>query len=485
MTVDWDLSTMDSLLRTDAAGAISGVDDPSMAGTVEGPERLAEARLLAVLRARFDSVQALTSALRRVALDLEDIMSSQLTAILEASEFKELEARWAGLGSVVWSKRGAAQIKVKLLDLSWEELSRDLHYTSELRKSVLYLLMGHQELDTLGGEPFGIALIDHALSMSLDTEFDDLNTAQLVCSLGEAVMCPILMGVADDFFGETDAAWMTDARRISNILNGEEYRSWQTLRQMPNARFLSLVMPHTHLRGRYEDLDIGFRFHQWPSESQGLWGSAAYDFLRSVIAEFLRCAWFGFLKMVTSEPGQGAVLAPTEHPVPVGCMRGGSARVRMTRNLAHMFSENGFIPLAESTKTNAVYFVGNRSVVQTGGSTTLAVITQLQSVMIACRIVHYLKVQIRSLIGQVNTSAECEQILNDWLDQYVSTSSSSNELQARFPLQGARVRVSESVSDRARFQCEIVMRPQYQIDNVLGDIALKTDFGAGQMGKAA
>jgi type VI secretion system protein ImpD len=89
------------------------------------------------------------------------------------------------------------------------------------------------------------------------------------------------------------------------------------------------------------------------------------------------------------------------------------------------------------------------------------------------------------MIGQVKTSAECEQILNDWFDPYVSGSSSSNELQARFPLQGARVRISESTTDAARFHCEVVVRPQFQIDNVLGDITLRTDFGAGLAGKAA
>lgn len=466
--VDWDLMTPASPPQKDAAA-----DTPF------------EYYDLQKLKERFSNLEALTSFLRRAALDLDDVMSSQLTAIIEAPSFKMMEARWTGLASVVWAKRGSCLVKVKMLDLDWNTLSRDLHYTSEMRKSVLYMLMGQRELDTLGGEPFGIAMLDHTLSMSLDTEFDDLFTAQLVCSLAEAVMCPFVIGVADDFFGDTDAAWLTDARRISNILNGEEYRGWQALRQVPNARFLSLVMPSTQLRGRYEDLDIGFRFHQWPSESEGLWGSACYDFLRTTIAEFLRCAWFGFLKLVGASAGQGAVPGPTEHPIPLGCQRGGRARVRMTRNLAHMYSENGFIPLAESPKTNLPYFVGNRSVTATKGSPTAEVITQLQSVLIACRIVHYLKVQIRALIGQVQTVGECEQILNDWLEPYISASSSSNDEQARFPLQGARIQVTESESDSARFQCEVIVRPQYQIDNVLGDIALRTDFGTGKLGDAS
>jgi len=466
-------------------GVSALVSSPSpLSSEAAGTDDIPDAQLDR-LRARFSDLTTLTSFLRRAVLDIDDILCAQVNAILEAPDFKQMEVRWTGLASVVWAKRGAPSVKVKILDLSWEELSRDLHYTSEMRQSVLYKLMGQRELDTLGGEPFGLAMLDHPLSMSLETEFDDLYTAQLVCELAEIVMCPIIMGVADDFFGETDAAWLTDAHRIAKILNGEEYRSWQTLRKLPNARFLALVMLRTQLRGRYEDLDIGFRFHQWPSESDGLWGSAAYDFLRTAVAEFQRCAWFGFLKLVGATPGEGAVLAPTEHPIPTGCARGARAQVRMTRNLAHMYSEQGFIPVAESPKTNLLYFVGNRSVTDTGGSASAEIVTQLQSVMIACRIVHYLKVQIRALIGQVKTSAECEQILNDWFDPYVSGSSSSNELQARFPLQGARVRISESSTDRARFQCEVIVRPQYQIDNVLGEITLRTDFGAGKLGKVA
>ena len=458
--------------------------------SIEGTS--AEARLLARLRERFGSCEDLTTHLRRLVLDIDDVLNDQLNEVIEAPNFRDLEARWRGLASVVWTKGVTAssspsggQIKIKLLDLSWNELSRDLHYTADIRRSVLFTKLGRQELDTLGGEPFGVAMIDHNLSMSLDTEFDDLYTAQLICALGEACMCPILMGAGHDFFGEGDAAWYTDIRRIGNILNGEEYRSWQALRALPNARFLGLVVNRTQLRGPYQDLDLGFRFHQWPSQSDGIWGSAAYDLLRSILAEYRRCAWFGFLKLVSNEPGVGAVLEPTQNPLPTSCARRSRTAVRMTRPLALAYSELGFIALAESTKNNLLYFVGNRTVVDCKGSANQAVVTQLQSVMNACRIVHFVKVQIRALIGQVKSASECEAILNNWFDPYISPSSSSTELQARYPLQGARIRVTESPNDAARFLCDVVVRPQYQIDEVMGDIQLQTDFGARNLGEAA
>jgi type VI secretion system protein ImpD len=437
------------------------------------------------LKDRFQMISQLTSLLRRTVLEIDAVMNAQLTEIIEARPFQDLESRWSGLASVVWAANKAPMLKIKLLDLNWNELSRDLHYNNEIRRSILYRLLGQNELDTLGGEPFGIAMIDHGLSTSLDTEFDDLYTAQLICSMGEACMCPIIMSFSDDFFGETDAAWFTDLERVSKVLNGEDYRDWQALRELPNARFLGIVLSKTQLRGRYQDREMGFLFHQWPSQSDGLWATGCYDFLRTVIAEYNRCAWFGFLKLVTNQAGMGAVLSPSLHPLPVGCERNERANIRMTRNLAHAYSENGLIAIAESTKNNLLYFVGNRTVTNCNGSSQTEVVTQLQSVMVACRIVHYVKVKIRSLIGQVKTAAECEVTLNNWFDAYISPSSSSTELQAKFPLRGARVRVSDSNSDAARFQCEVIVRPQYQIDNVLGEIVLKTDFGATNLAEPA
>ena len=130
---DLDTSQADPLAHS-GAPAESSAPDPRLAALVE----------------RFGEPEVLTSLLRRVVLDIEAVLSSQLTAIIEAPEFREMEARWAGLASVVWAKRSAQTVKVKLLDLDWDEMSRDLHYTSETRRSVLYGLMGAQELDTSG-----------------------------------------------------------------------------------------------------------------------------------------------------------------------------------------------------------------------------------------------------------------------------------------------------------------------------------------------
>lgn len=460
----------------------SAPENPVPSSPPEGAEAMldfSDSPVLAGLFGARASASRVRAALGRLVLDLDARLAAQLNEIIEAPAFARLEAAWRGVLSVVCEADGAPGVKVRLLDLSWNALSDDLNLASDLRRTALYRLIGARELETLGGEPFGLIMVDHPLSASLESAYDEFFTARLLADLGEVVACPFVLGVADDFFGETDAAWLTDQRRIASILASEDYAGWQALRAAPTARFLGLVMPRIHLRGRYHEHDVGFRFHQRPSQSSGLWGNGASLFLRSVIGEFRRAAWFGFLKLVADAPGVGAVPGPDRAPVPRDADPVARGRARLNREIAAFYAEQGFIPIAESPRSNALYLVGNRSVTACNDNPRLEVLTQLQSVLIACRLVHYIKVQLRRLIGQVKTAQECELTLNNWIEQYVSNlSDATPEILARYPLKAARVRVRPAASGAAHFRVEILLKPQYQIDNVSGEITLMTDVGS-------
>lgn len=427
-----------------------------------------------------DTPADLRALLARIILRLDERLSAQMNDLLEHPRFKALEAVWRGTELVVAAGTGSPDIRVKIFDQTWSELSRDLQSGLDSRRSVSYRNIVMRELDTPGGQPFGVLFVDHGLSLSIDTEYDDFHTAQLICDLGAAAACPVILSVAPDFFGENDAAWMTDHRRITSILKGEDYRSWHALRRHANARFLGIAWPEILVRGRYEDCGTSFPFHQWPSQGSGVWAQGGIAFLCTIIAEFRRCAWFGFLKMVGNGAGEGAVLSLPPTPIPGGSSRAAVARLRLTRGTGQFLSDHGFIPLCESLKSHDLYFVGNRSVIECQGAAVCEVLTQLQSVLIACRMVHYLKVLIRGLIGQIKSASECEVILNNWLDQYcANVSDGTPEILARYPLRSARAQVvQEGPRDGSRFTCAIDIRPQYQVDNLLGDISFTTDFRA-------
>ena len=416
----------------------------------------------------------------RLICQIDQLLSEQLTEIIDAPPFAALEASWRGVNSVVYEAAGAADVIVRIFDMSWSELSHDLNTASSDRRTVLYRNVGLRELETSGGQPFGVLCVDHGVLMDIENGYDDLYTSQLLCALGERCACPIIMGVGRDFFDEDDAAWMSDLRRIDSILSSQDYEGWHRLRQIPAARFLGLVWPDVLARGRYDNVDTAFRFHQAPSQSEGLWQRSVYAFARTIIAEYRRCAWFGFLKLVGDKAGQGAVLGSDNSPVAAGTSRAEVCRTRASHGIGQFMSEAGFIPLCESTKSGALYFVGNRSVSDTAANPTAEVLTQIQSVLIACRMVHYIKVQIRALIGQIKSAGECELVLNNWLQNYCSNlAEAAPEILAKYPLRDARVSVKDIGSEQGRFACEILIRPQYQIDHLISDIRLATELGAG------
>ncbi|NVO29310.1 type VI secretion system contractile sheath large subunit [Donghicola sp. C2-DW-16] len=440
---------------------------------------LGTAEIVARLLAECRDTAGFRARLGRMIVGIDQTLSDQLTAIIDAPPFAALEAAWRGVSSVVHEAAGATDIKIRLFDMSWAEISHDLNSASSDRQTVLYRNIGLKELETPGGQPFGLVLVDHGLSMDIDTDYDEFYTAQLLCALGENCACPVVMGVGPDFFGEDDAAWMSDLRRIGSILGSDDYEGWHRLRQIPSARFLGLVWPDVLARGRYQDLDIGFRFMQRPSSSEGLWQLGIYSFARTVVAEYRRCAWFGFLKLIGDRTGQGAVLGADTSPVPAATHRPAVGRTRATHGVGRFLSEAGFIPLCESTKSHALYFVGNRSVCDTRANPASEVLTQIQSVLIACRMVHYIKVQIRALIGQIKTASECELVLNNWLQNYCSNlAEAAPEILAKYPLRDARVSVSDMAGEQGRFACDILIKPQYQIDHMVSEIRLATELGA-------
>lgn len=422
-------------------------------------------------------VWQLKKKVAKLVIVIDRLLNAQLSAIIENEIFSSLEARWRGLQNVVWDLSDNSELKVKLLNITWDEVSNDLNSQIRIRDTFLYKIVGLRELDTMGGEPFGILCIDHYLNTQNNTDFDDLYTAQLLCALGESCACPIITSVDDNFFGEADAAWKTDERRLKSILASSEFSDWNNLRNRNNSRFLGLVMPKVLIRTKYASLNIGFNFTQLSSQTSGLWGNGCIEFIRTVMCEFHRTAWFGYLKMVSIGPPAGAVIPPACSPLPEGTMRNKVAQVRLTRGLGQFFSTNGFIPICESVKTHDLYCVGNRSVQNCFGSFNREILTQIQSVLIGCRMTHYLKVLIRSLVGQINSASECEQILVDWIRTYCANlDQAAPELLAKFPLKHASLSVEPVASSTGTYACRISIVPQYQIDCHVGEVMIATEL---------
>lgn len=430
-----------------------------------------------------ESPNKLRAALNKIITQLDALLSNQLSAVMHHPEFKELEAGWRNLKSLASLPINFQRIKIKVLDISWREISQDLNTSNSTRSSKLYNHIGNRELNTMGGQPFGMIVVNHEVSMEMDYEdpFDDLFTLELLGQLGEISLCPFILSLQADFFGEIGADWISDIHRIDKILSGPDYTGWQRLRAQRGSRFLGLTLPHIKLREAYRNQRIGFLYDESLASNDGLTGSAAFAFASIAVREFNRISWFGFMKSRWQERYQGSLInlppnsgidSPLKQPKP---------DVQLFGNLASFYSDQGFLPVCHSPMTEKFFFYGNNSVWKPGNSDIDRVSGQLQAVLMTCRIAHYLKVQIRSMIGSFQTADECESYLSRWLDEYCSNVVDADEQTlAKYPLSRGRVTVKESNDGQGSFICEVLIKPQYQFDHFCGEMLLSTDLGQSE-----
>ncbi|KFD83060.1 hypothetical protein DN41_3153 [Vibrio cholerae] len=152
-------------------------------------------------QASLQQVIQFKSVLCQLISSLDSKISEQLSQIIQEPLFKQLESSWMGLQSLTQLSISNRRVKIKVLDLSWELLSSDINLSFDIKQTILFKKLYSNELDTAGGAPFGLVIVDHKVHPDYDEGcgYDDLYTLQLLSELAERAMCPIVLGV-DEFF---------------------------------------------------------------------------------------------------------------------------------------------------------------------------------------------------------------------------------------------------------------------------------------------
>ncbi len=414
------------------------------------------------------------ATIQKLIATIDEMVALQLSAIIQYPAFKRIEALWAGLYRLLDTEQNLPLVRIRILDLSWNELSDDLNLSVRLQSSLLFRLVYQKELNTLGGEPFGLLLVDHPVSIELDevSGHDDLYTLQLLAELGQESLCPVILPLAVDFIGSADPDIWCDTERVTRILDSDDYGGWRHLRRLPVSRFLGLTLPEVLIRPPWKHCYWRIKFDEvavYNEDSGWLWGNSAFEFAANVINEFHRIRWFGYLRVAES----GGALIRNRNSEKQRPM---AARLRLTDSLETFYSGQGFIPMTTCYLSNQLAFFNNQSVFQTTeNEEDSLVFSMLQTTLIGCRFGHYLKMLIREHIGSYDSAETCERRLNDWLQGYTSNVDYADErVLARYPLKRSRARVWGN-KKLGTFFCEVELQPQYQFDYINSGILLRTD----------
>lgn len=428
----------------------------------------------------------------RLIVEIDRLIGSQLDAVLHHPAFQRMEALWRGVWWLVGTS-GEGGVKVRILDVRWYELARDMERAIGFDQTVLFEKIYSGEFGTPGGEPFGMLVVDHALyhRPSGREKVDDIAAVASLAEVGAAAFCPIVLGV-DPRMIALDGYDGIDLRQdISGALSGTEHARFERLRGQPDCRFIAAVLPRLLMRQPYLGRSfprLGFVYDEQVSDARDLvWASAAFG-LAQVAARAMRVhRWPANIRGAIAEDEGGVVPAPTRLFLPSD-RRGVVARFATENAISEeqemALNAAGLICLRQLHLTGAVAFLNLPTLHRPPDYDSEAARmnakmgAMLNYIMCVCRFAHYIKVIARDWVGKYTDAYECQRLLQAWLNNYVTgNEDASPEMRVRYPLRQAAVEVQDVVGKPGTYTCEVAIRPHYQLDQIASEFRLVTAIG--------
>ncbi len=425
---------------------------------------------------------------------IDTMLSEQVDAILHHERLRRLEGSWRGLAWLVGGIDHSARLKVKLLNVAWPEICRDLERAIEFDQSNLFRKIYEDEFGTPGGEPYGLLIVDHDVRHrpSPAARTDDVSALSALAGVAAAAFCPTILGVSPALLEVDDFADLATVTDIASPLRNNDHARWRSLTTRPDTRFIGLALPRLLARAPWEDDGTrpdGFRYAEYAPEAKDrVWMSASFAFGQVVGRAFAQSTWPGDTRGADLDRLGGGIVDAT----PLESFRTDPDRVWNRKPVEIIWNDRqerelldaGLIPLAAIPHVDELVFGAARSplVAQryTGANAEAAnanarLSNQINTIMCASRFAHYIKMMGRQMVGSFKTAAEIEDVLDTWLKTYVR-GNAPYETRARYPLVAGKVTVQELPGKPGSYGCTVSLQPHYQIDDVAASFQLVTDL---------
>lgn len=414
--------------------------------------------------------------------EIDRAMSRQLSAIMQNEKFQKLEGSWRGLNHLVMNSETSTGLKIRMLNISKKELTRDLEKAVEFDQSQIFKKIYESEFGTAGGEPYAALIGDYEFT----NHPDDLDMLTNMSNVAAAGFCPFISAADPKMFGFDSFTELSKPRDLEKIFDSAEYIKWRSFRDSEDSRFVTLTMPRVLARlpyGKDTKPVEEFNFEEARLDDQGrqlesehdeyCWMNAAYAMGTTLTRSY---AEYGWCTSIRGAEGGGKVQGLPSHtfisddgdtdqkcPTEIG----------ITDRREAELSKLGFLPLCHYKNTDYAVFFGAQTTQKPkkfddpSATANAEISARLPYIMATSRIAHFLKVMARDKIGTFMEASDAEEWLNNWIAGYVNASpGASAEMKARFPLAEANIEVKEVPGQPGVFSAIAYMRPWLQMEEL-------------------
>ncbi len=416
--------------------------------------------------------------------EIDEKLGKQLDCILHNEAFQEIESAWRGLKQLIDRVNFQENIKVKILDVSKEELYEDFEDYSDITKSGLYRHVYTTGFGQFGGEPVG-AIIGNYYFSPINR---DVSLLRNVASVSAMAHAPFLSAVSQSFFSIDEVEKFPNLKDIHSVFESPLYDKWRGFRETEDSRYVGLTFPRYLLRSPYGEKGelvkkINYEENVSHSHDHYLWGNAAFLLATRLTESFAKYRWCP--NIIGPRSGGSVENLATHYFESMGELEAKiPTEVLLSDRREYELAEQGFIGLTmKKGSDTAVFFSANScqkpkkfSNTKEGkqAETNFKLGTQLPYLFVISRLAHYIKVLQREQIGSWKGKVDLQRELGDWIRQYVSDQENpTSAVRSRRPLRKAEIRIFDVEGDPGWYKVELDVVPHFKYMGANFTLSLK------------
>jgi type VI secretion system protein ImpC len=410
---------------------------------------------------------------------IDQKLTTQTNEILHAPEFQQIESAWRGLNYLVFNSETDANLKIRVMNVTKNELYRNLRLYPDAKwdQSPLFKQIYESEFGQLGGQPFGCLIGDYSFSHAPT----DVQLLRDLSRIASAAHAPFFGAAHPNLLGMDSWNELTNPRDIGKVFDTPEYAAWKGLRDQEDSRYVGLCMPRVLARLPYGAKSEPVEEFAFEEDTDGhigekySWMNAAYAMAANVNRAFKEWGWCVRIRGVQS--GGEVINLPT-HTFPTddgGVDLKCPTEIAISDRREHELAKSGLIPIIHRKNTDKAAFIGAQSVyrpqkyfgprgVEATASSNLS--ARLPYMFAVSRFAHYLKCMVRDKIGATKEKDELANWLQTWINEYVDPNPaiSSEAQKARKPLAEAKVEVFPNPENPGYYDARFYLRPHFQLE---------------------